>query len=299
MVTGIIIAVFVIAFFAFGIKIVPHRQAWIIERFGKYSRTLNSGFNIIIPIIDLVAYKQNLKEEIIDVQPQKCVTKDNIIVDVDGLFYMQVIDPVKASYGIVNYKFACAQLAQTTLRSEIGKLTLDKTFEERAIINMAICDAIDKASEPWGIKIYRYEIKTITPPKSIYDAMEMQMRAERIKRASVAEAEGAKLAQIALAEGQKQEKIALSEGEKLKNINEAEGKAKEIELVANATAKGLEIIAEAINKNGGSDAVNLQLADKYITEFGKLAKESNTMIIPSDLSNIAGFIKCVGTVLNK
>ena len=278
-------------------RIVPQKQAWIVERLGKYHATLSAGLHILMPFVDRVSYRRDLKEMAIDVPPQQCVTKDNIIVEVDGLLYLQVVDPIKASYGISDYLFACSQLAQTTLRSEIGKLELDRTFEERGTINAAICAEVDKASDPWGVKVTRYEIKTIKPPLSVLDAMEKQMRAEREKRALIAESEGERQSRINRAEGEKCEAIAHSEGEKQKRINEAQGRADEIRLVAEATANGIATIATAIRCEGGSDAVNLQLAEKYIAEFGKLAKENNTMIIPGDLSNVAGFIKAASKVI--
>ncbi len=277
--------------------VVPQKQAWIVERLGKYNGTANAGLHLLVPFIDRIAYRRDLKEVAIDVPPQQCVTRDNIIVEVDGLLYLQVIDPVKASYGIEQYLFACSQLAQTTLRSEIGKLELDRTFEERTSINAAICAEVDKASDPWGVKITRYEIKTIKPPASVLDAMEKQMRAEREKRALIAESEGKRQSCINQAEGERQEAIAHSEGEKQKRINEAMGRAEEIRLVAEATAQGIETIAAAIGKAGGHEAVNLRLAEQYIAEFGKLAKTGNTMILPTDLANVAGFIKSVSSVI--
>lgn len=279
-------------------RIVPQKQAWIVERLGKYHATLSAGLHILLPFVDRVAYKRDLKEVAIDVPPQQCVTRDNIIVEVDGLLYLQIVDPIKASYGISDYLFACSQLAQTTLRSEVGKLELDRTFEERAAINGAICAEVDKASDPWGVKVTRYEIKTIKPPLSVLDAMEKQMRAEREKRAQIAESEGERQSRINRAEGEKCEAIAHSEGEKQKRINEAQGRAEEIRLVAEATANGIATIASALRCEGGSDAVNLQLAEKYIAEFGKLAKANNTMIIPSDLSNVAGFLKTAAKVID-
>lgn len=280
-------------------RVVPQKSAYIIERLGKYSGTLEAGFHLLVPVLDRVAYKHTLKEQAIDVPPQSCITRDNISVEVDGILYLKVIDPAKASYGISNYLFASVQLAQTTMRSEMGKLDLDRSFEERENINAAIVEAVDKASDPWGVKVTRYEIKNITPPQSIRDAMEKQMRAEREKRAQIAESEGDRQAKINRAEGEKQEAIAKSEGEKMRRINEAEGKSKEILLVAEATANGLRTIAEAVQQPGGADAVNLQLAEGYIAEFGKLAKAGNTMIIPADLANVAGFIKAASSVLQK
>ena len=281
------------------IKIVPQRSAYIIERFGKYIGTLTAGFHFLMPLIDKVAYKHTLKEQAIDVASQSCITKDNIAVEVDGVLYLQVMDAQKASYGIDNYSFAAIQIAQTTMRSVIGRLDLDRTFEERETINVSIVDAVDKASDSWGVKVARYEVKNITPPQSIKDAMEKQMRAEREKRAMIAESEGQKQAKINVAEGDRQELIARSEGEKQKRINEAEGKAAEIEFVANATAKGIREIALAINEEGGMNAVNLRVAEQYLTEFGKLAKVNNTMIIPSNLSDVSGIIATATKVLEQ
>lgn len=295
----IVLVLFLLIAFSSTFKVVPQRQVYIIERLGKYSRTLDAGFHILIPFIDKIAYKQNLKEQAIDVASQICITRDNIAVEVDGILYLQVIDPQKASYGIDNYRFAVIQISQTTMRSIIGKMELDKTFEERETVNATIVEAVDKASEPWGIKVSRYEVKNISPPQSIRDAMEKQMRAEREKRALIAESEGDKQAKINRAEGEKQETIAKSEGEKQRRINEAAGTAAEIELVAVATAKGILEIAKSINSEGGMNAVNLRIAEQYLTEFGNLAKVNNTMIVPADLSDIAGVISSITSVLNK
>jgi regulator of protease activity HflC (stomatin/prohibitin superfamily) len=281
------------------IKIVPQRTAIIIERLGKYRATLTAGFQLLIPFIDKVRYRHTLKEQAIDVAPQICITRDNIAVEVDGILYLQVIDPQKASYGIDNYRFASIQIAQTTMRSVIGKLELDRTFEERETINVSIVEAVDKASEPWGVKVSRYEVKNITPPQSIKDAMEKQMRAEREKRAIIAESEGAKQAKINVAEGDKQELIKKSEGEMQKRINEAAGRASEIEQVAVATANGLRAIAIAISEENGLNAVNLRIAEQYLTEFGKMAKSSNSMIIPSNLTDIAGIVATATSVFNE
>lgn len=293
---GVIIVV-IIAFFK-TIRIVPQKAAFIVERLGKYNATLLAGFHILIPFIDVVAYRHTLKEQAIDVPSQTCITGDNISVEVDGILYMQVIDPMKASYGINDYQYASTQLAQTTMRSIIGKLELDKTFEERESINVHIVGAVDKASEPWGVKVTRYEVKNIEPPISIKDAMEKQMRAVREKRALIAESEGDKQAKINRAEGEKQELIAKSEGEKMKRINEAEGTASEIERVAMATAKGIREIASAINEKGGLSAVNLRVAEQYLNEFGKLAKTNNTMIIPLNLADISSIIATATSVFN-
>ena len=295
-VTGIII-LFIIIAIAKTMQIVPQRHAYIIERLGKYNKTLEAGLHILIPFIDKVAYKHTLKEQAVDVPPQMCITKDNISVEVDGILYMQVIDPKNASYGIGNYNFASTQLAQTTMRSVIGRLDLDKTFEERDSINGAIVEAVDAASDPWGVKVTRYEIKNITPPQSIKEAMEKQMKAEREKRAVIAESEGERQAQINQADGEKQAAIARSEGEKLKLINEADGRAAEIRAVAIATAEGITEIAQSINAQGGADAVNLRIAEQYITQFGNLAKENNTLIIPSNLSDIAGMVSSAKEVI--
>jgi regulator of protease activity HflC (stomatin/prohibitin superfamily) len=291
-----IVIIFVIIVLLKTAKVVPQRTVFIIERLGKYRATLEAGFHILLPFIDRVAYKHSLKENVIDVPPQVCITKDNIQVEVDGILYLQVIDPVKASYGINNYIFGSVQLAQTTMRSEIGKIELDKTFEERDKINAEIVAAVDKASEPWGIKITRHEIKNIVPPASIKDAMEKQMRAEREKRALIAESEGDKQAKINRAEGDKQEAIAKSEGEKQKRINEADGRAAEIERVAIATATGIREIAKAINEEGGKNAVNLRIAEQYIGEFGKLAMKNNSMIIPANLSDVSSMVAIISKV---
>jgi len=292
---GIIVFI-VIAFFK-TIRIVPQKSAFIVERLGKYSSTLDAGLHILIPFLDKVSYKHTLKEQAVDVAPQTCITQDNISVEVDGILYLQVVDPKKASYGISRYQFASTQLAQTTMRSVIGKLELDKTFEERDTINTSIVDAVDKASDPWGVKVTRYEVKNIVPPQSIKDAMEKQMRAEREKRATIAESEGEKQAKINRSEGDIQELIYRSEGEKQKRINEAEGRAAEIERVAKATANGLREIAAAINERGGINAVNLRIAEQYLGEFGNLAKTNNTIILPSNLTDLAGMVATVTSVL--
>lgn len=277
--------------------VVPQKQAFIVERLGKYSTTLESGFHILIPFVDRIAYRHTLKEMAIDVPPQACITKDNIAVEVDGILYLQVIDPVKASYGIGNYEWASIQLAQTTMRSEMGQLELDRTFEERTTVNSSIVAAVDSASDPWGVKVTRYEIKNILPPQSIKDAMEKQMRAEREKRAQIAESEGARQAKINLADAEKQETIAISEGEKQRRINEAEGQAAEIERVAMATAKGIREIANAIGEKNGMEAVNLRIAEEYIQKFGQLAKVNNTMIIPSNLADISGMMATMTKII--
>lgn len=292
----IALAFFIIIIFLKTIRIVPQRSAFIVERLGKYKTTFDAGFHVLIPFIDKIGYKLSLKEHAIDVESQQCITKDNIAVEVDGILYLQVIDPKKAAYGIDNYRFASTQIAQTTMRSIIGKLELDKTFEERETINASIVEAVDMASDPWGVKVTRYEVKNITPPQSIKDAMEKQMRAVREKRAVIAESEGEKQAKINVADGEKEKLIRTSEGEKQRRINEAEGRAAEIEKVAKATAQGIREIASAINEKGGNDAVNLRIAEQYLSEFGKLADENNTMIIPSNLTDIASIIATATSV---
>jgi regulator of protease activity HflC (stomatin/prohibitin superfamily) len=294
---GLIFLVFVVLLKT--ARIVPQKTVFIIERLGKYSRTLEAGFHILVPFVDRIAYKHSLKEVAMDVPSQGCITKDNIQVEVDGILYYLIMDPVKASYGINDYRFGSIQLAQTTMRSEVGKIELDRTFEEREKINREIVSAVDKAAEPWGLKMTRYEIKNIVPPPSIKDAMEKQMRAEREKRALIAESEGDKQAKINRAEGDKQEAIARSEGEKMKRINEAEGRGQEIERVAMATARGIREIANAISDRGGQDAVNLRIAELYLAEFGKLAKLNNTMIIPSNLADVSGMVASVAKVISE
>lgn len=284
----------VVAFNSF--IVVPQKSAFIIQRWGKYHATLEAGLHFLFPFVDVIAYRHTLKEQAWDVEPQTCITRDNIAITVDGILYLQVMDPQKASYGINNYQFAAAQIAQTTMRSIIGKMDLDRTFEEREMMNSTIVQAVDKASDPWGVKVTRYEVKNIVPPQSIKDAMEKQMRAEREKRALIAESEGDKQAKINRAEGDRQQMIAISEGEKQKRINEAEGKAYEIERVAKATATGLHLVAEAIGDKGGIEAVNLRIAENYLMQFGKLAEKNNTMIIPSNLSDVAGMVAATTSV---
>lgn len=299
--TIILVGVIILGFILIAsmVKVVPQRTAIIIERLGKYKTTFTAGFQILIPFVDKIRYKHTLKEQAIDVAPQVCITRDNIAVEVDGILYLQVLDPQKASYGIDNYRFASIQIAQTTMRSVIGKLELDRTFEERETINGAIVDAVDKASDPWGIKVTRYEVKNISPPQSIKDAMEKQMRAEREKRAIIAESEGTKQAKINVADGDKQELIRKSEGEMQKRINEAAGRASEIEQLANATATGLRAISKAISEENGLNAVNLRIAEQYLMEFGKLASQNNTMILPSNLTDIGSIVAVATSVFNE
>lgn len=290
---GFIVFVVVIAVFKTA-RIVPNQSVYVIERLGKYSRTLQAGFHILVPFLDKVAYKHSLKEDAIDVPPQNCITKDNISVEIDGVLYLRVVDPVKASYGIMNYRFAIIQLAQTTMRSEIGKIDLDKTFESRDEINYSIVAAVDEASDPWGIKITRYEIKNIETPQTIRDAMEKQMRAEREKREKIALSEGDKQAKINRAEGDKQEAIKKSEGERIKMENEAQGRAIAILEVAKATAQGIREIGDSIAAPGGKEAVSMRIASEWIESFSRLAKASNTMIVPTnvaDLASVTGILK--------
>ena len=286
-------AVFAVVVIIKTARVVPQRQQFVIERLGKYSRTLDAGFHILLPFLDKVAYRHSLKEQAVDVPSQTCITKDNISVSVDGILYMQVVNARDASYGIENYTFATSQLAQTTLRSEIGKIELDRTFEERETINAQVVEVVDRASEPWGVKVLRYEIKDIVPPDSVKDALEKQMRAERERRAVVAESEGERQAKINVSEGEKQEVINLSQAEKQKQINEAEGKAREITLVAQATADGIKSIAQAVKQPGGIDAVNLRVAEQYIREFGELARTTNTLILPSNLGDIGSSVAAI------
>jgi regulator of protease activity HflC (stomatin/prohibitin superfamily) len=280
-------------------QIVPQRSAYVVERLGRFHSVLDAGFHLMIPFVDKVAYKHTLKEEAIDVPQQACVTKDNIQIHVDGVIYMQVIDPRLASYGIENYRYAAIQLAQTTLRSVIGKTDLDKSFEERVIINEKVVEVLSEASEPWGIKVLRYEVADIVLPETIRDALEKQMRAERERRAVVAESEGAREAKINVSQGMKQETINVSEGDMQKQINEARGRSEEIRLIAEATAAGIERIATAINQPGGSEAVSLRIAEQYVEEFGNLAKETNTLILPAELSDIGGVVAGLAQTLNK
>jgi len=294
----IIIGLALIAIIFSIVKIVPTQSAYVVERLGKYQRTLEAGFNIIAPFIDRVAYKHNLKEIAVDVEPQNCITKDNISVSIDGILFYRVIDPVKASYGIQDYQFAISQLAQTTMRSEIGSLELDVTFESRDNINGAIVTAVDEASDPWGIKVTRYEIKNIDTPKTIREAMEKQMRAEREKREQIALSEGDKLAKINRADGEKQQAIRYSEGERIKRENEAMGQAKAILEVAKATAQGIDQISKAINQPGGQEAVSMRIASDWFSSFEKLAKETNSMIIPTNVTEIASVSSVLKSALN-
>ena len=277
--------------------IVPQRSEYVIERLGKYSKSISAGFHILIPFIDKVAYKRTLKEEVMEIPSLDCITSDNVSVSLDGVLYIQVIDSKLSAYGIDDYRIAASQLAQTSLRSVIGKIELDRTFEERESLNQQVVAAIDEAAQNWGIKVLRYEIKDISPPKTVMEAMEKQMKAEREKRAAIATSEGDRQSRINRSEGLKKEAIQVSEGEKQKRINEAEGQAKEIELVALATAEGIKKVAESLSLTGGETAANLRVAEKYIAEFGNLAKENNTMIIPANLGDISSMVATVMSVL--
>ena len=277
--------------------VVPQRSEYVIERLGKYNNSIGAGFHILIPFFDKVAYKRILKEEVMEIPSLDCITSDNVSVSLDGILYIQVIDSKLSAYGIDDYRIAASQLAQTSLRSVIGKIELDRTFEERESLNQQVVAAIDEAAQNWGIKVLRYEIKDISPPKTVMEAMEKQMKAEREKRASIATSEGDRQSRINRAEGLKKEAIQVSEGEKQKRINEAEGQAKEIELVALATAEGIKKVAESLSLTGGEMAANLRVAEKYIAEFGKLAKENNTMIIPANMGDISSMVATVMSVL--
>ncbi len=292
--TGFIVAlvavVVIIIVIAKTAVVVPQQSAYVVERLGKYAKTLNAGFHILVPFLERVAYKHTLKEQAVDIAEQICITKDNVQVGVDGVLYLQVLDPGRASYGIGDYYFAISQLAQTTLRSEIGKIDLDRTFEERGTINANVVAELDKASDPWGVKVLRYEIKNINPPRDVLGAMEKQMRAEREKRAVILTSEGDRDAKINQAEGEKQRVIKESEAAKQQQINEAEGEAQAILAVATATAEGLRRVANAVVENGGSEAMQLRIAEQYIGEFGRLAKTGNTFVVPANLGDLTSMM---------
>lgn len=279
------------------IKVVPQQNAWVVERLGKFHSVLTPGLNIIIPFIDRVAYKHSLKEVPLDTPSQVCITKDNTQLTVDGVLFFQVTDPQRASYGTSNYIIAITQLAQTTLRSVVGRMELDKTFEERDLINKSVVTAIDEAALNWGVKVLRYEIKDLTPPAVILQAMQQQITAEREKRAVVAASEGRKLEQINLATGAKEAAIAQSEGEKQAEINKAQGQAAATLAIAQATAEALRMVAEATNAPGGMNAANLQVAEKYVEAFSKLAKEGNTLVVPANLGDLSTLITSAMTMV--
>jgi regulator of protease activity HflC (stomatin/prohibitin superfamily) len=295
----LLLAVVVVTLLLLGARVVPQRRVYVVERLGKYHGMLEAGFHLIIPVMDRVAYRHTLKEVAIDVPPQTCITKDNIQVEVDGVLFMQVVDAVRASYGIDDYRFASIQLAQTTMRSEIGRIELDRTFEERDSINRAIVTAIDKASESWGVKVTRYEVKNIVPPPSIRDAMEKQMRAEREKRAQIAESEGARQAAINKAEGERAAAIARaeSEGERQRLINEAEGESARIAQIADATAAALRAVAGALQAPGGEEALRLRVAEQYVEQFGGIARAGTTIVVPTDLTDLTAALRVASGVL--
>ena len=290
--TAVLLAMFFVIFFKL-LRIVPEQEAWILENFGKYRGTLGPGFHLVIPILQKIAYKQIIKEEVIDVPPQVCITKDKVQVEVDGLLYLRVVDPVKAAYGIDNYRFGTAQLAQTTMRSEIGKIELDNTFSERNIINSAIVKAVDEASDPWGIKVTRYEIRDITPTDTILKAMEQQVRAEREKRAEVLTSEGERDSRINTSRGEREEAINLSKGERKKRINVSEGRAQSIQIIADATAESLQKVADAIKLPKGKQALSMRIADQFIEQLGDILRDAETTVLPHDLAHIRGLLQTV------
>jgi len=285
-----ILALVVIITIAKTAVVVPQQSAYVVERLGRYHTTLQAGFHLLVPFIDAIRYRHTLKEMALDIPAQVCITRDNVQVGVDGVLYLKVLNPERASYGISDYIFAISQLAQTTLRSEVGKIDLDRTCEVRTNINQSVVSELDKASDPWGVKVLGYEIKNITPPHDVLAAMEKQMRAEREKRAVILTSEGSRDAQINNAEGSKQEVIKASEARKQQQINEAEGEAAAILAVASATAEGLRRVADALRAEGGMEALQLRVAEQYIAEFGKLAKQSTTLVLPANASDIGSMI---------
>jgi regulator of protease activity HflC (stomatin/prohibitin superfamily) len=290
LIVALIVALLALMVIAKTAIVVPQQSAYVVERLGRYSTTLGAGFHILMPFVDTIRYRHSLKEMAVDIPAQICITRDNVQVGVDGVLYLKVLNPERASYGISDYMFAISQLAQTTLRSEVGKIDLDKTFEERTNINTAVVSELDKATEAWGVKVLRYEIKNITPPHDVLAAMEKQMRAEREKRAVILTSEGTRDAAINTADGVKQEVIKASEARKQQQINEAEGQAAAIMAVATATAEGIRRVAEAITRPGGYEAVQLRVAEQYIGQFGALAKESNTLVLPANVADIGSMI---------
>ncbi len=297
-IVAIVMVIAVIIVIAKTATIVPQQSAYVIESLGKFSRTLNAGFHILIPFLERVAYKHSLKEHAMDIPEQICITKDNVQVGVDGVLYVQVTNPERASYGIGDFIFAITQLAQTTLRSEVGKIDLDKTFEERTAINLSVVDELDKASDPWGVKVLRYEIKNINPPNDVLSAMEKQMRAEREKRATVLTSEGERDAKINQAEAEKRRVVLESEAAQAKQVNEARGEAEAIREVAKATAEGLREVASALSGDGGDKAMQLRIAEDYLARFGNLAKEGNTLIVPANLSDMTSMISAATKVID-
>jgi regulator of protease activity HflC (stomatin/prohibitin superfamily) len=285
-----ILALIVLIVIAKTAVVVPQQSAYVVERLGRFHAVLQAGFHVLVPFFDNIRYRHSLKEVAIDIPAQVCITRDNVQVGVDGILYLKVLNPERASYGITDYVFAIIQLAQTTLRSEIGKIDLDKTFEERGNINAQVVTELDKASEPWGVKVLRYEIKNITPPHDVLAAMEKQMRAEREKRAVILTSEGARDANINNAEGEKQQVIKASEARRQQQINEAEGQAQAILAVAKATGEGIRQVADAIRQPGGIEATQLRVAENYIVQFGELAKNTNTMILPANVADMASMV---------
>jgi regulator of protease activity HflC (stomatin/prohibitin superfamily) len=279
--------------------VVPQQSAFVVERLGRYSGTLDAGFHILLPFVDVIRYKHSLKEAALDIPAQVCITRDNVQVQVDGVLYLKILNPERASYGIQDYLFAISQLAQTKLRSEVGKIDLDRTFEERTNINIAVVAELDKASEPWGVKVLRYEIKNITPPADVLAAMEKQMRAEREKRAVILTSEGQRDGAINHAEGEKQQTIKASEARKQQQINEAEGQASAILAVATATAEGIKRVAEATQAPGGQEAIQLRVAEQYIAEFGKVINNADTIILPSNVADVASMITTAMSVVSQ
>jgi regulator of protease activity HflC (stomatin/prohibitin superfamily) len=292
----VVLAVIVIARTA---TVVAQQSAYVVERLGKYSKTLHAGFHILVPFVERIAYKHSLKEAAVDIPEQICITRDNVQVHVDGVLYLKVLNAELASYGIADYRFAIEQLAQTTLRSEVGKIDLDRTFEERGQINQQVVSELDKASEPWGVKVLRYEIKNITPPVDVLSAMEKQMRAEREKRAVILTSEGERDAKINQAEGEKQQVIKQSEASQQQQINEAQGQAAAILAVATATAEGLRQVAESLRTEGGRDAMQLRIAEQWVEQFGQLAKTGNTFVVPANLSDIGSVIALATGMLRR
>ena len=295
----LIIAILAITVIAKTAVVVPQQSAYVVEMLGKYSRTLQAGFHILIPFVERVAYRHSLKESATDIPEQVCITKDNVQVGIDGILYMQVLEPTRASYGIANYEFAISQLAQTTLRSEIGKIDLDRTFEERAAINANVVSELDKASEPWGVKVLRYEIKNINPPQDVITAMETHPPPDPHTRALALTSQRDRDAQIHHAQGEKQRVIKESEAAKQQQINEAEGEAQAILAVATATAEGLKRVAAALGERGGLEAMQLRVAEDYLTQFGNLAKAGNTLVVPANLSDVAGMISVATKVFEQ
>ncbi|MBN8828262.1 MAG: paraslipin [Sphingobacteriia bacterium] len=293
------ISVIVIIALARGIKIVPQQEAWIIEKLGKFDRKLEPGLNFLVPFIERVAYYHSLKEQAIEVREQTAITKDNVTLAIDGVLYVKIIDPIAASYGVNDPYYAITQLAQTTMRSEIGKMTLDRTFEERDTMNYNIVQAMNQAATNWGIQCMRYEIKDIKPPSTVLKAMELQVAADRQKRAQILESEGHRQSQINIAEGFKQEIVLKSEANLTEQVNRAKGEAEAVSLVASATAKSLELIGNALNTVGGNEAANLKIAQNYIDAFKEIAQKSTTVVVPSNLTDLSGMITQATTLINK